>query len=328
MCTVFCQPSISLLLSENIEEAFKSYEEEGRLKAYTEQFESQLTDESGNPKESFIRVIEQKVSGKISDQVSEAVERGVQAVLQNIMDFVDLDEKQFLKSFSLTVNPSALSEVLLSMTSFADVTYEGNLRKMGYEDPMNPAGIEIYTSDFAAKDEVVRLLDKYNEEMELAGRSSDMVTYTDMLGSAITLIMQVVQIITTVLIAAVAVSLVVASIMIGVITYISVLERRREIGILRAMGASRKNISRIFNAETFITGLVSGALGIGLSYLILLPMNAFLHSMTHVNDIYAILPPQNALILILVASLLTTLGGLLPAHSASKSDPVEALRSE
>lgn len=139
---------------------------------------------------------------------------------------------------------------------------------------------------------------------------------------------RIITIITSALVATVAVSLVVSSIMIGVITYISVLERRKEIGILRAMGASKHNIARIFNAETFITGFVSGCMGVGLAYLLIMPLNAFLHRATQIQDIYAFLPGKYALMLIVISVVLTTIGGIIPAHNASKSDPVEALRTE
>ncbi len=154
------------------------------------------------------------------------------------------------------------------------------------------------------------------------------VSYTDTLGTVMSTVTRIITIITSALVATVAVSLLVSSIMIGVITYISVLERRKEIGILRAMGASKHNISRIFNAETFITGLLFGSIGVVLGYLFLLPMNQLLHRYTGIQDIWAFLPAKYAIGLILISVVLTTIGGIIPSHNASKSDPVEALRTE
>lgn len=171
-------------------------------------------------------------------------------------------------------------------------------------------------------------IDNQEANMGILGKETDTVSYTDTLGTVMSTVTRIITIITSALIATVAVSLVVSSIMIGVITYISVLERRKEIGILRAMGASRHNISQIFNAETFITGLLSGCMGVGLAYVLIVPLNAFLHGATQITDINAFLPFRYALILIAISVVLTTIGGIIPAHNASKSDPVEALRTE
>ncbi len=258
----------------------------------------------------------------------EVIAKGIRAVLRRASELITVDQSALIDAFSLKIDAAALSEMILSMTNLSDVSCLGNLRKMGYEDKDNPSGIQIYTTDYKAKDTIIQMLDQYNREMEMAGKPEATVTYTDALGTVTDVVTQVVNIITTILIAAVTISLIVASIMIGVITYISVLERRKEIGILRAMGASRGNISQIFRAETFLTGLLSGTMGIGLSYLLLIPLNGFVHARTQLNEISAFLPAHQALLLILIGAALTTLGGLLPAHGASKCDPVEALRSE
>ena len=297
------------------------YAATGRILKYTEQYEKEHPDSS-------LKQAKDLLKEKLGDELLSSVEDGVRALLEKGTDGLQFDQKAFFSAFDLNISPDALSELLMSMTNLSAVSYSGNLHKMGYDDSEHPYSIRIYTSSYDNKEAAIAVLDSYNEEMEAASRSGDTITYTDTLGSVIQMIMRIVDIITAVLVAAVTISLFVASIMIGVITYISVLERRKEIGILRAMGASRRNISQIFRAETFITGLLSGAIGIAVSYLLLLPMNAFIHASTQIYDINAFLPAVHALILIAVGALLTTLGGLLPAHGASKSDPVEALKSE
>ena len=172
------------------------------------------------------------------------------------------------------------------------------------------------------------ILDDYNRRMQDAGMDEKVISYTDMVGTLMTSVTEIVDIISYVLVAFVAVSLIVSSIMIGVITYISVLERRKEIGILRAIGASKGNISQVFNAETFIIGLCAGLIGVGLSLLLLIPINAIIHSLAGRSDINAVLPFYYGAVLVLLSILLTLIGGIIPSRKAAKSDPVAALRSE
>ena len=164
--------------------------------------------------------------------------------------------------------------------------------------------------------------------MEAEGNEDQIITYTDMVGTLMSSVTQIIDIISYVLIAFVAISLIVSSIMIGVITYISVLERKKEIGILRAIGASKRNISEVFNAETFIIGLCAGLIGIGLTLIILIPGNAAIHHVAGTNDVNAVLPVQYAVILVILSVILTLIGGLIPSKKAAKSDPVTALRTE
>ena len=182
--------------------------------------------------------------------------------------------------------------------------------------------------DFESKEHVVDILDDYNSRMEAAGKDEQVITYTDVVGTLMSSVTDIIDIISYVLIAFVAISLVVSSIMIGVITYISVLERKKEIGILRAIGASKGNISQVFNAETFIIGLCAGLLGIIITLLLLIPGNALIHHLAGTNNINAVLQPAPALILILLSVVLTLIGGLIPSKKAAKSDPVTALRTE
>ena len=226
------------------------------------------------------------------------------------------------------MNEDELTELLMSMGSATGTTYENNLKKLGYVDFAVPSGINIYPKDFESKEHVVEILDAYNNRMEKEGRDEQVITYTDMVGTLMSSVTDIVDIITYVLIAFVAISLLVSSIMIGVITYISVLERKKEIGILRAIGASKGNISQVFNAETFIIGLCAGLIGIGLTLLILIPGNMLIHVLADNNRVSAILPIAPAIVLILLSVVLTLLGGLIPSRKAAKSDPVTALRTE
>ena len=179
-----------------------------------------------------------------------------------------------------------------------------------------------------SKEAVVGILDDYNSRMEADGEDEKVITYTDMVGTLMSSVTTIIDIISYVLIAFVAISLIVSSIMIGVITYISVLERRKEIGILRAIGASKKNISQVFNAETFIIDLCAGVLGILISLLLLIPGNALIHFLAGTNEVSAVLPAVPAVILIVLSGMLPLLGGLIPSKKEAKSDPVTALRTE
>ena len=195
------------------------------------------------------------------------------------------------------------------MMSAEDASYDNNLKNFGYADLENPGQISIYPKDFESSEDKI-------------------ISYTDMVGTLMSSVTEIVDTISYVLVAFVAISLVVSSIMIGVITYISVLERRKEIGILRAIGASRGNVSQLFNAETFIIGLCAGLIGIGLTLFLLIPGNALIHSLAGTTDINASLPAVYGIVLIALSVILTLIGGLIPSAKAAKSDPVKALRSE
>ena len=221
-----------------------------------------------------------------------------------------------------------LAELMKSSMLSSTSTYDGNLQSLGYADLDDPSTISIYPRDFDCKALIVDALDAYNASAEANGEDDKVVRYTDVVGTLMTSVTKIINMISNMLVAFVSISLVVSSIMIGVITYISVLERRKEIGILRAIGASKRNVSEVFNAETFIIGLCSGVMGVGLSLLLLIPGNMLIHSISGSSDVTASLPLSAALILIALATLLTILGGLIPARSAAKSNPVIALRSE
>ncbi|MBR7133679.1 MAG: ABC transporter ATP-binding protein/permease [Clostridia bacterium] len=204
-----------------------------------------------------------------------------------------------------------------------NATYEGNLSLMGVSDLARPTAINIYPKDFEAKDSISELIKKYNDKAE----EKEQITYTDYIGLMMSSVTTIINAISYILIAFVSISLIVSSIMIGIITYISVLERTKEIGILRAMGASKRDISRVFNAETLIVGFVAGALGIIVTLLLLIPINAVIKMLTDIAGL-AVLPYAGAVILVVISMLLTFIAGLIPSRIAAKKDPVTSLRTE
>ena len=233
------------------------------------------------------------------------------------------DEQAYLAGLS----QEELAGVIASYSEKASATYEENIKELGICDLNSPSAISIYPIDFDSKDKIIEDINKYNEQKRSEGKESDVIQYTDMVATMMSSVTVIVNMISYVLIAFVSISLIVSSIMIGIITYISVLERIKEIGILRSIGASKKDISRVFNAETFIVGLVAGVLGIGITVLLNIPINAVIKNVADVSNLSK-LPVGGAVILILISMILTMIAGLIPAKMASKKDPVEALRSE
>ncbi len=216
-----------------------------------------------------------------------------------------------------------LANFMQTYTENATATYEENLKKLGISNLKNPDSISIYPKDFEAKEEIVKIIDSYNQKK----KEEDKIEYTDIVGIIMSSVSSIVNVISSVLIAFVAISLVVSSIMIAIITYISVIERTKEIGILRAIGASKKDISRVFNAETLIEGLTAGVLGIIVTLLLNIPINIIIKNIVNISNISK-LPLGGALILIAISVGLTVIAGFIPAKIASKKDPVEALRTE
>ena len=217
------------------------------------------------------------------------------------------------------------ASVLTQPTTTA--TYEGNLEILEVSDLDSPSRISLYAKDFESKEEITSILNDYNDKMRDQGEDDKVIQYTDYVGLIMSSVRTVIDAISYILIAFVAISLVVSSIMIGIITYISVLERTKEIGILRAIGASKRDVSRVFNAETFVIGLLSGVLGIAVTLLLLIPANLIIHNLTGIANM-AQLPWIGALILIAISVVLTLVGGIIPSRMAAKRDPVAALRSE
>ena len=237
----------------------------------------------------------------------------------------DLTEEEKIQLVKLT--PEQQAQYIQQYNENSAATYEENLAKLGVIDKSKPAAIEFYTSSFQQKQELKDFINAYNTAKKDAGEDDKVLAYSDDIQIIMSSITTMVGVITTVLVGFVAISLIVSSIMIAIITYISVLERTKEIGILRAMGASKKDIRRIFTAETAIEGFISGVLGIGITLLATLPINAVVAKMTNVENV-AQLPWEAALILIGISIVLTMLAGLIPSRIAAKKDPVESLRSE
>lgn len=220
-----------------------------------------------------------------------------------------------------------IAKVMENYNENQNATYDTNLTKLGAINLNNPTEIYIYPKDFESKDKITQAIEDYNQTQRDNGKEENVITYTDIVGVMLNSVSQIIDTISYVLIAFVAISLIVSSIMIGIITYISVLERTKEIGILRAIGASKKDISRVFNAETFIVGLISGLLGIGITVILTFPINSLIYKVTGVA-IKVALPVAGGIILVVISMLLTIIAGLIPAKMASKRDPVEALRTE
>ena len=233
------------------------------------------------------------------------------------------------QAYLATLSPEELKMIQeqYAAASISQATYEGNLALFGVADLEIPSSINIYPVDFASKDVIEDKIEEYNTAMEAAGKEANKIAYTDYIGIMMSSISDIIDVITYVLIAFVAISLVVSSIMIGIITYISVLERTKEIGILRSIGASKKDISRVFNAETMIVGLVSGMLGVGVTVLLNIPINVVIYYFSEIPDVSE-LPVVGGTILVVISVSLTLIAGLIPSRVAAKKDPVEALRTE
>lgn len=270
--------------------------------------------------------------GKVMEQVGTNLQKSMgnamTSLMGNMQDIFSIDPDAFAKAIQVNMSEDDLQELMTSLMTTGTVSYESNLNKMGYADEDDPQTISIYPIDFDSKQVVDQIIEDYNDDMKNSGQEDKVISYTDMVGMMMSSVTSIVNMISYVLIAFVAISLVVSSIMIGVITYISVLERRKEIGILRAIGASKGNVGAVFNAETFIIGLLAGVIGIVLTLIAIFPTNYIIHTVSGNTDVNAALPIGAAFILIALSVVLTLLGGLIPANKASKSDPVTALRTE
>jgi len=242
---------------------------------------------------------------------------------------INVDPKLLASAFQMKMNEKELTRLITSYVSGGQETnYDRNLRKLGYAELDKPETMSFYLKDFESKEAFLKFIDDYNDEMKKNGDEDMVISYTDVTGVLINSVKKITNAVSYVLIAFVAISLIVSSIMIGVITYISVLERTKEIGILRAIGASKKDISRIFNAETIIVGLCAGVIGIVVSLLLLIPINKILINVTGIAALKAILPLYGGIALILISIFLTFIAGLIPSGMAARKDPVVALRTE
>ncbi|MBQ6550589.1 MAG: FtsX-like permease family protein, partial [Lachnospiraceae bacterium] len=268
---------------------------------------------------------------QIGEQIAGQLQTSISTMMSGYMDNLStgfnlsMDSLEDLVSVNMTAE--SMKEMLSELYSDTQKSSRKNLKTLGYATEDSPETITFYPIDFESKTAVVEILNNYNRAMQESGAEDKVVSFQDTVGTLMKSVTNIVNIIGYVLIAFVAISLIVSSIMIGVITYISVLERRKEIGILRAMGASRRNITQVFNSETIITGFLAGLLGVIISYLVMIPGNALLQRLTS-QPVRAFLPETTALLLIGLSVVLTTIGGLIPSKSAARQDPVIALRSE
>ena len=265
---------------------------------------------------------------QMSSRIQSALTENIAKLSSQMENALKIDANAFQNAIQINTSEDDLTELMKSSMLSSTATYDSNLQSFGYADLDAPSQISIYPTDFDHKASVVAKLDAYNDAMSAQGADEKVIHYTDLVGTLMTSVTEIINMISNMLVAFVSISLVVSSIMIGVITYISVLERRKEIGILRAIGASKRNISEVFNAETFIIGLCSGVMGIVLSEILLIPGNLLIRKVSGSASVTAVLPLGAAAVLILLATVLTILGGFIPAKSASKCDPVKALRAE
>ena len=250
------------------------------------------------------------------------------ALVAKVAGSFNADPNQIASAFKFNLDEKELARLMQTMTtSNVKKNADLNLTSLGYQDLNKPSSIAFYFKSFEMKEEFIDFLDNYNKKMKKTDEEKE-IKYTDLTGLLMSSVKTIVDSVSYVLIAFVSISLIVSSIMIGIITYISVLERTKEIGVLRAIGASKKNISSIFNAETFIVGLFAGLIGIGVTLALVPPINYIIHSLTNNTDINAVLPVQGAIILVILSVVLTLIGGLIPSRQAAKKDPVSALRSE
>ena len=281
----------------------------------------------------FASSLQSSIADGVQQMMSQMASGLTSAISSQLSRFSDLSNvfsvnaNAFSEAIKVTMSEEDLQELMSSMMSSGTSTYDSNLRTLGYAELKKPYTISIYPKDFESKGEILKILDQYNARMREEDEDK-VIEYTDVVGTLMSGVTNIVNTVSYVLIAFVAVSLIVSSIMIGIITYISVLERIKEIGILRAIGASKRNISEVFNAETFIIGLLSGLLGIGITYALLVPINAVIHSLTDNYAINAFLPAANAVTLVIISVILTLIGGLIPSRQAAEKDPVIALRTD
>lgn len=265
---------------------------------------------------------------QISKNFETEINKSIKNLSKSMTNAISIDETAFLNAFKMKMNEEELTELLSTIMSKEKSTYESNLKKLNYTEIDEPSEISIYPKDFEGNEAITNLLSEYNNRMKDKGEEDKVISYTDMVGTLMSSVTIIIDVVSYTLIAFVSISLVVSSIMIGVITYISVLERKKEIGILRAIGASKQNIAQVFNAETFIIGLFAGVIGIGITILLLIPTNKIIYSLSKGANVKATLPAVGGIILIILSVILTLIGGIIPSRKAAKEDPVLALRSE
>ncbi|MEY8461298.1 ABC transporter ATP-binding protein/permease [Eggerthellaceae bacterium 24-137] len=326
-------PDFQTLSQETLENYAKSAEIQQIMAKYaskmidSDAMQKEMASKMSTVLENAMKSYMEKAMATISKKTEASVKKVMEQFQKSVPGAMSVDTSAFKNAFQFAMTEEELSELMTALMSGEGTSLDGNLARLGYAQLSKPSEIEIYPKDFEAKQAVIAILDDYNERMEASEQGDKKITYTDFVGTLMKSVTTIVDMISYVLIAFVAISLVVSSIMIGIITYISVLERKKEIGILRAIGASKGDISRVFNAETIIEGLVAGLLGVGVVALVSIPVNALVYTMLDVPDV-ALLPPTAAAILVAISVFLSFVAGLFPAMAAARKDPVEALRSE
>lgn len=309
-------------LAERLQQAMTDYVQK-QLAPYLQQAMDQvmksISDQIAATVSAQLKVGAEGLMGQMATQMSSS--------FANLASAMRVDASAFAHAIHFNMDAEDLSSLMMSYAKASKLTYDNNLTTLGYADEADPISVKIFPRDFEAKERVLDHIDAYNKQVKAAGHDEQAISYTDYMGIIMGSVTDIVNTISLVLIAFVSISLVVSSIMIGIITYISVLERKKEIGILRAIGASKRNVANVFNAETFIEGLIAGVFAIVVVVAVSFPVNAWALAAKQVPNLMS-LPVQDALVLIAISVLLTVVAGLLPARSASKKDPVEALRSE
>ena len=329
--TTGLQEQFTASLQQNLQGIMTSY-----LQSYSEQLSQKLGEALQTKLTAAIQaqmgtVMQQlmtQLTTQFSQQIQSAIQSNIAQLSSQVEDALKIDPTVFQSAVQVNMSTDDLVDLVKMNLQSSTTSYDSVLGTLGYSDYAKPGSIWIYPKSFEAKNRIVDSLNAYNAAMRAQGEEDKVIVFSDTVGTLMSAVTKIVDMVSNVLVAFVAISLVVSSIMIGVITYISVLERRKEIGILRAIGASKHNVSEVFNAETFIIGMCSGVIGVGLCLLLLIPGNMLIHSIAGTTSVTAVLPPKAALILIVLATLLTILGGLIPARSAAKCNPVTALRSE
>ena len=309
-------------LAERLQQAMSDYVQK-QLAPYLQQAMDQM-----------MKTISEQIATTVSAQLKagaaglmDQMATQMSSSFANLASAMRVDASAFTRAIHFNMDAEDLSSLMMSYAKASKLTYDNNLTTLGYADEADPISVKIFPCDFEAKERVLDRIDAYNKQVKAAGHDEQAISYTDYMGIIMGSVTDIVNTISLVLIAFVSISLVVSSIMIGIITYISVLERKKEIGILRAIGASKRNVANVFNAETFIEGLIAGVFAVVVVVLVSFPVNAWALAAKQVPNLMS-LPVQDALVLIAISVLLTVVAGLLPARSASKKDPVEALRSE
>ena len=270
----------------------------------------------------------EKAIGMVVERLASNMTKAMQDTFSDFGSALSVDQDAFAKAFQFNMDEDEMQSFMSELMGGKTASAEGNLSAFGYCDREDLRSITIYPKDFESKDQITTIIKDYNKMVEDRGEEDKSIGYTDIVGALMKSVTKIINTISYVLIAFVAISLVVSSIMIGVITYISVLERRKEIGILRAMGASKRNVADVFNAETMITGFLAGLFGVGISLILLIPINSLIHKLAESTDVSAAMPWAAAIVLILLSVVLTLIGGLIPSKTASRQDPVTALRTE